>query len=522
MKSPYPYFGGKSSVAQIVWERLGNVPNYVEPFLGSAAVLLARPADHLKEPRIETVNDKDGFISNFWRAVQADSEAVARWADWPVNENDLHARHAWLVGKRDSLVEWLEGDPDYFDPQIAGWWVWGMSLWIGGNFCSGEGPWVQVGGKLISVHDNETGVSRKRPSLGNAGRGIKRQRPDLQRENSRGIKRTMPALSGAAKGIQRRRVHLKASIGINRQSDNTLQEYIGALSSRLRRVRVCSGDWSRVTGETPTTRNGLTGVFLDPPYIHERATDIYTHDDPNIASDVRKWAIAHGDDPKFRIAYCGYEDGFAWPSGWVAYRWQTQGGFSHQGNGKGKVNRYREVVWFSPHCLNPDELPLFKYMQQEGEMMKCLSLWQPWATLIMTAWKNVETRSWQTSYRGPMVIHAAKTTVEAAYMFDSPEFHKALTQAGYRTWEDLPFGMALGVVDLIGIERTEDARHISRTERAFGDYDDGRFAWYLANPRPFQQPIPMRGYQGLFDTPIVIPPLTAIGEHGYARRDTTK
>lgn len=79
LKAPFPYFGGKSKVAPIVWERFGDVPNYVEPFFGSGAMLLARPHD----PGTETVNDKDGFVANFWRAVQHDPEAVAhdvhRW-----------------------------------------------------------------------------------------------------------------------------------------------------------------------------------------------------------------------------------------------------------------------------------------------------------------------------------------------------------------------------------------------------------------------------------------------------------
>lgn len=39
----------------------------------------------------ETINDKDGLVSNFWRPVQAEPDAVAGHADWPVNENDLHA-----------------------------------------------------------------------------------------------------------------------------------------------------------------------------------------------------------------------------------------------------------------------------------------------------------------------------------------------------------------------------------------------------------------------------------------------
>ena len=75
MKAPFPWFGGKSRAAELVWQHFGDVGNYVEPFAGSLAVLLARP----HEPRIETVNDADAYLANFWRALQADPEAVAQY-----------------------------------------------------------------------------------------------------------------------------------------------------------------------------------------------------------------------------------------------------------------------------------------------------------------------------------------------------------------------------------------------------------------------------------------------------------
>lgn len=82
LRAPFPYFGGKQRAASLIWERLGAPVNYVEPFFGSGAVLLARP----DEPRVETVNDVDGMIVNFWRATAANPEAVAAAADWPVHE----------------------------------------------------------------------------------------------------------------------------------------------------------------------------------------------------------------------------------------------------------------------------------------------------------------------------------------------------------------------------------------------------------------------------------------------------
>jgi len=127
LRAPFPWFGGKSRAASIIWERFGDVANYVEPFAGSLAVLLARPSP----PRTETINDLDCHVANFWRAVQADPDAVAKWCDWPVNEADLHARHLWLVQGLPAHRERMMTEPDYFDAKIAGWWVWGLCQWIG-------------------------------------------------------------------------------------------------------------------------------------------------------------------------------------------------------------------------------------------------------------------------------------------------------------------------------------------------------------------------------------------------------
>ena len=84
LRAPFPYFGGKSRAAPLVWERFGRCVNYVEPFFGSGAVLLACP--DAQRPRVETVNDANCFLANFWRATRHDPETVANHADWPVNE----------------------------------------------------------------------------------------------------------------------------------------------------------------------------------------------------------------------------------------------------------------------------------------------------------------------------------------------------------------------------------------------------------------------------------------------------
>jgi hypothetical protein len=106
------------------------VPNYVEPFFGSGAVLLGRPT----EPQTETVNDLDCYLANFWRALRADPDAVAEAADWPVNEADILARHRWLLSQEE-FRQRIRTDAEYYDPRIAGWWVWGCCQWIGSGWC---------------------------------------------------------------------------------------------------------------------------------------------------------------------------------------------------------------------------------------------------------------------------------------------------------------------------------------------------------------------------------------------------
>lgn len=167
LKAPIPWFGGKQRVAMDIWSRLGEVPNYVEPFMGSCAVLLARP----HAPKTETVNDKCRFVSNFWRAMKGDPQAVADYVDWPVNEADLEARHYWLVTEGRARVESVIGDPDGFDAKVAGWWAWGICSWIGSGWCTGSGPWAwsNAEGKWTNL--------RQLPHLGTAGMGVNRQLP---------------------------------------------------------------------------------------------------------------------------------------------------------------------------------------------------------------------------------------------------------------------------------------------------------------------------------------------------------
>ncbi len=205
MKAPFPWFGGKSRVAHLVWDRFGNVPNYVEPFFGSGAVLLARPWP----ARTETVNDLDCMVANFWRALRPRGQIIA---------------------------------------------------------------------------------------------------------------------------------------------------YMRALAERLRRVRVCCGDWKRLCGPSVTIKYGITGVFLDPPYSDEagRRDNLYASDSGSVAHAVASWALEWGERRDMRIALCGYEGEHAIPASWECVEWKAAG-YGSQGNGSGRENAGRERIWFSPHCPKPKQ-----------------------------------------------------------------------------------------------------------------------------------------------------------------------
>lgn len=143
--------------------------------------------------------------------------------------------------------------------------------------------------------------------------------------------------------------------------------------------------------------------------------------------------------------------------------------------------------------------------------MKCISLYQPWATLVAVGAKKIETRSWATTYRGPLAIHAGRTwTKELFDLSRRPPFRDVLESgdgilrlvagsAAYH-WRDwLPLGKIVAVVDLV------DCRHISEhnappnPEMGFGDYTPGRWMWKLENVRRLEKPVPIRGRQRIFN-----------------------
>lgn len=375
LRAPFPWYGGKFLAAPLVWRAFGNVPNYVDPFAGSLAVLLARP----HAPKVETVNDKDGFICNVWRAIQHAPDEVAKWCDWPVNEADLHARHKWLVIKGAPLLERLIDDPDFYDPKIAGWWIWGVCTWIGNGWChkdervqkqkrrpelnaaNGRGvhaviktlesfatpqrrrPHLSDKGQGVIVRSKDGPISVPRylqlPKIGTPGHGI--HAPTRNARGATDIHNVAPP--GGKKPLTHR------NKGVHKDSARGgLTEMFVELAERLRHVRVCCGDWTRVLGRSTLgidTDHGMTpcGILLDPPYAHAiRDKRLYREDSAGVAETVREWALANGNNPALRIALCGQEGEHEMPADWTAVAWAST---------SSAKSRAKERIWFSPYCL---------------------------------------------------------------------------------------------------------------------------------------------------------------------------
>lgn len=141
--------------------------------------------------------------------------------------------------------------------------------------------------------------------------------------------------------------------------------------------------------------------------------------------------------------------------------------------------------------------------------MKALSLWQPWAHFMALGLKTIETRHWNTNYRGPLAIHASKRPLSS-----DEENLLAMLRADYDGFDfserEMAFGALVAIVDFVECKRVEDVRRGLYTydeygkpdgvelEYELGNYLDGRFAWLTRDLHRIETPIPFRGRQGLF------------------------
>ncbi len=140
--------------------------------------------------------------------------------------------------------------------------------------------------------------------------------------------------------------------------------------------------------------------------------------------------------------------------------------------------------------------------------MKAITLIQPWGTLIALGEKKIETRSWKTDYRGPLLIHAGK---KVNICSRKGIFKRVLEKHGY-TKETLPTGLILAkcnLVDCLEIVQAgviygtlSNGMEVSGNEYQFGDYQTGRYAWLLEDIEPLLVHISAKGKLRLWDYQI--------------------
>lgn len=283
--APFPYFGGKRAIVDLVWSHLGDCEHYLEPFFGSGAMLLGRP-NYDPGKHTETVSDLNGHICNVWRAIKNSPNEVAKHADWPVNMTDLHARCAVIHAREEELNKSLLDDPEWHDAKLAGWWIWASSASIGTHM-------AMPGSKRI------------------------------------------PRISSPAELFR---------VGVD------IHQWMNQLSSRIRHVRVCYGDYKRILGGNWQEGLGEVGIFFDPPYFGDRYSEIYLKEDLKISTEVREYCIKR---ERWRIVLCGLEGEHSEleSRGWQKIEWKAQGGYANQRKGDKNNNRHRERIWVSPGCL---------------------------------------------------------------------------------------------------------------------------------------------------------------------------
>ena len=314
LKAPFPYMGGKRSIAHVVWQLLGDPDHYIEPFAGSLAVLLARPHWRPDVRRHETCGDANARIAHVWRAIKLAPEQVAQACVWPSHEVDYHARHAELLRRLPNLRAQMLTSPDWCDPELAGWEVWGMSLQIGDAWLRES----KLGG---------------RPRSGVAGCHADGFGVDQIHVLAQRLRHTTTLY-----GDWRRCV---SSAGALRGPN------FGAISVRF------------------------VGVFLDPPYtiaLNRNGAIYGTEGEADVASEVRAWCAEWGAQPWLRIVLAGHagEHDALIPLGWRRVDWTTDalaGGWASLGGASSRD----EALWASPACLSTEAPPLLAWMKKEPQ-----------------------------------------------------------------------------------------------------------------------------------------------------------
>lgn len=150
--------------------------------------------------------------------------------------------------------------------------------------------------------------------------------------------------------------------------------------------------------------------------------------------------------------------------------------------------------------------------------MRAITLTQPWASLVAIGAKRIETRSWSTSYRGPLAIHAAKgfpgyakDLAKCRRVMDllSPHLGPSVGSVdAYMT--QMPLGCVVATCNLVDVLPSDSRGCLAGVfedypsldtdqERDFGNYEPGRWCFVLENVVRLPVPVPARGSLSLWE-----------------------
>lgn len=322
-KFPGPYFGNKTKIVSKVWERFGNVDTAVDLCCGTGSFIFRRPLSHFANGnRKEVLNDINAFLVNFFRAVQHDPEGVAKYANNPVHELDLISRYRYLAFyEKRKFVRQFRDDPEFYDVKRAGYFIWGLCGWIGLT-------------EFMSLEGNNF---HKLPE--------------------------MTAMKGVNK-IEKVNWASNKLWTVDQKSDKVFTQ-MTAIANRLRYVMTSCGSWKRVIKSQSFIDKGTFGIFGDPPYPETYNKDAscrptyggMKQTGEQIRDEMLDRLGTIGSQKNVRIAICGYSgDGYevlVEKKGWDEMAWTATGGYANQGKEETRKNRFKERIWFSPHCLKP-------------------------------------------------------------------------------------------------------------------------------------------------------------------------
>lgn len=124
--------------------------------------------------------------------------------------------------------------------------------------------------------------------------------------------------------------------------------------------------------------------------------------------------------------------------------------------------------------------------------MKCLSVSQPFADLIVSGKKTIELRKWNTNFRGEFLVH-------------SPLKVRINDCKRLKISKKLVVGAIIGKVEIIDVKKYSSKSEVksdAKKHLASTDFFNRKYGFVLKNPKLFRIPIPCKGKLGFFEVQL--------------------